>query len=239
MSKYLKGKRALVTGGTRGIGRAIAERLFSEGAQVIITGTKPDGDTPTGCEYRAVNFTDEKTFQEFTAQLTELSVDILINNAGINKIAPFAEINLEDFAIIQQVNVHAPFRLCRAALPGMTKKGWGRIVNICSIWGKISKSHRGAYSASKFALDGMTAALAAEVAKSGVLANCLSPGFIDTELTRSILGNEGISELTSQVPIGRLGTVTEIAAFAVWLAGPENTYISGQNIAIDGGFTRV
>jgi NAD(P)-dependent dehydrogenase (short-subunit alcohol dehydrogenase family) len=124
-------------------------------------------------------------------------------------------------------------------IPGMRSRGWGRIVNLSSILGKVSKEFRAAYSTSKFGLDGMTAALAAEVAADGILANCVAPGFIDTDLTRSILGEQGIAELVSRIPIKRLGTPEEIAAFVVWLAGPENTYLSGQNIAIDGGFTRV
>jgi 3-oxoacyl-[acyl-carrier protein] reductase len=129
--------------------------------------------------------------------------------------------------------------LCRAVLAGMRAKGWGRIVNISSIWGKISKEQRAPYSTSKFGIDGMTAALAAEVAGDGILANSVAPGFIDTELTQRVLGPSGIAELTAKVPVGRLGKPEEIAAFVAWLSGPENSYISGQNIAIDGGFTRV
>jgi 3-oxoacyl-[acyl-carrier protein] reductase len=121
----------------------------------------------------------------------------------------------------------------------MRRRKWGRIVNIASVFGKVSKELRGPYSASKFALDGMTAALAAEAAADGVLANCVSPGFIDTELTRRVLGPAGIERLVATVPIRRLGRPEEIAAFVAWLAGPENTFISGQNIAADGGFTRV
>jgi 3-oxoacyl-[acyl-carrier protein] reductase len=121
----------------------------------------------------------------------------------------------------------------------MKRKKWGRIVNISSVLGKISKEYRGSYSTSKFALDGMTSALAAEVARYGILANCVAPGFIDTQLTRTVLGEKGMAEMTSKIPIGRLGKPEEIAAFIVWLASPDNTYISGQNIAIDGGFTRV
>ena len=112
-------------------------------------------------------------------------------------------------------------------------------MNVSSIFGKVSIEYRGPYSASKFALDGMTAALAAEVAKYGILANCVAPGVIDTQLTRTILGKKGIAALTARIPAGRLGKADEVAAFIAWLAGVENTYVSGQNIAIDGGFTRV
>jgi 3-oxoacyl-[acyl-carrier protein] reductase len=239
MTEPLAGKLAIVTGATRGIGRAVAERLLAGGARVVATGTHPDGKTPSGCEYRAVDFADGAATRVFAAELGRLGPDILINNAGINNNAAFAEIDPAEFVRIQKINVEAPFLLCRAVIPGMKAKGWGRIVTLSSIWGKISRAGRGAYSTSKFAVDGMMAALAAEVAQYGVLVNCVAPGYIDTELTRRVLGEAGIREVVRQVPIGRLGRPEEIAAFVAWLAGPENTYISGQNIAIDGGFTRV
>jgi 3-oxoacyl-[acyl-carrier protein] reductase len=128
--------------------------------------------------------------------------------------------------------------LSRSVVPGMRERGWGRIVNVASIWSVVSRPGRGSYSASKFALDGLTAALAAEVAADGVLVNCVSPGFVDTELTRSVLGDEGIARLVAEVPAGRLAQPAEIAALVAWLAGPENTFVSAQNIVIDGGFSR-
>ena len=237
----LAGRRALVTGGTRGIGRAIALRLQRDGAAVSVTGTRPAPER-TGCDEcsaHAVDFADRDQTRAFAELVADLNLDILVNNAGINVIGPFSDIAVEDFERIQRVNVHAPFLLCRAVVPGLRQRKWGRIVNICSIWGVISKEHRAPYSASKFALDGLTASLAAEVAADGVLANCVSPGFVDTDLTRRILGETGIAELVARVPIRRLAQPEEIAALVAWLAGPDNTYISGQNIIIDGGFTRV
>jgi NAD(P)-dependent dehydrogenase (short-subunit alcohol dehydrogenase family) len=235
----MTGRVALVTGGTRGIGAAIAARLRREGATVTVTGRSPDGSAPEGCLLRAVDFADRSATEAFAAEVAELRFDVLVNNAGINAIAPFDRIDLADFDRIQQVNLRAPLLLCRAVVPRMRRERWGRIVNIASIFGLVSKEQRASYSASKFALDGMTAALAAEVAGDGILANCVSPGFIETDLTRRILGERERSELAARIPIGRFGTPEEVAALVAWLAGPENSYVSGQNFVIDGGFSRV
>lgn len=233
-----KDKKVVITGGTRGIGHAIAMRLKNEGAEVLITGTKLN-KLSSNFQWQQVDFSIPEQLEDFSRFLKQFSPDILINNAGINKINNFSDIELADFNRIQEVNIFSPFQLCQAVIPGMRSKGWGRIINIASIWSKISKAGRASYSASKFALDGMTAALAAEVAKEGILVNCVSPGFIETELTKSTLGVEGMREMIKQVPIGRLGQPEEIAAFVSWLVSSENTYISGQNMVIDGGFVRV
>ena len=164
---------------------------------------------------------------------------MLINNAGINKTGAFAELSPEDFLSIQQVNLYSALRLIQAVLPGMMSKSWGRIVNITSIFSIVSKEFRAPYSASKFGMDGMTASLAAEVAESGVLVNSVAPGFIDTELTRKVLGEDGMREIVEKVPIRRMGKPEEVARLVLWLASNENTFVSAQNIAIDGGFTRV
>jgi 3-oxoacyl-[acyl-carrier protein] reductase len=238
VSGPLSGRRALVTGGTRGIGRAIAERLRADDAQVLITGSRPLADVVDSFEYRGVDFADSSALEAFAEEAADWAPDVLVNNAGINRLSPFAEIEPDDFDRIQAVNMRAPMMLCRAVLPGMRERGWGRIVNIASIWSILSRPGRGSYSASKFGLDGLTAALAAEVGVDGILANCVSPGFVDTELTRSVLGEEGIARLVAEVPAGRLAQPEEIAALVGWLAGPDNTFVSAQNIVIDGGFSR-
>jgi NAD(P)-dependent dehydrogenase (short-subunit alcohol dehydrogenase family) len=234
------GKKAFVSGASRGIGRAIAQAFRAEGAWVLGTCTGKLVAADNVCqEWVSADFTVLEEIRACADRVREAEPDVLENNAGINKIAPFVDIVPDDFLAVQQVNVFAPFLLCQAAIPSMKRKGWGRIVNVSSIWGKISKEHRASYSASKFAIDGMTVALAAEHAADGIIANSIAPGFVDTELTRRVLGEAGIQRLVSMVPARRLAGVQEIARLALWLASDENTFVAGQNIAIDGGFSRV
>ncbi|MDC1425038.1 SDR family oxidoreductase [Oceanospirillaceae bacterium] len=231
--------RAVVTGATRGIGFAIAERLHKDGFDVIATGTSNDSICPDGTTYHQVDFLDKESTLNFIGFLKQQKIDVLVNNAGINKIGEFASINIEDFDRILHVNLRTPFQLCQAVIPYMKENNWGRIVNLTSIFGNITKKYRAPYSSSKFGLDGMTAALSAEISEFGILANSVGPGFIDTELTRNVLGQSGIDELKERIPMKRLGETKEIASFVSWLVSKENTYMTGQNIIIDGGFSRV
>ena len=157
------------------------------------------------------DFLEEKQIHSCADYLKSQKIDILVNNAGFNVNESFSSIDLDVFKKIQQVNLFAPFVLCRSAVSGMEKKGWGRIVNISSIFGKISKAGRAAYSASKFGLDGLTVSLSAEYSSKGIMANCVAPGFIDTALTRRMLKPNEMKELISKVPTARLGEVGEIS----------------------------
>ena len=231
--------RAVVTGATRGIGYAIADRLVSDGLDVIGTGTGGQGRYPDGASYRQVDCLDDKSVEDFVGFLKKEKIDVLVNNAGINKISKFAEIDIDDFDKVLRVNLRSPFLFCQAVIPYMESNEWGRIVNITSIFGKITKELRASYSSSKFGLDGMTAALSAEVAELGILANSVAPGFVDTDLTRKVLGQQGMKDLADKIPAKRVGNVDEIASLVSWLVSEENTYLSGQNLVIDGGFSRV
>lgn len=234
------GRRVFITGASRGIGRATAEAFKAEGAFVIGTLTGRAAEGGDFCdEWVKADFLSVEDIKSCAQRVRDVAPDVLVNNAGINRVAPFVEVTAEDFLAIHQVNVFAPFLLCQAAVPSMREQRRGRIVNVSSVWGKISKEHRASYSASKFALDGLTVALAAEHSADGILANSIAPGFVDTELTRRVLGAAGIERIVSGVPSRRLGHVDEIARLILWLSSDENTYLSGQNIAIDGGFTRV
>ena len=238
MTKPHDGRLALVTGATRGLGHAIAERLRDDGAKVIATGTKPGGKAPNGCEYMHVDFTDEKATEAFAEKIAKRGPLILVNNAGIGIERGIAELKTEEFRQVHDINLVAPMILCRAVVPAMRKAKWGRILNVGSIYGIISREKRVPYSSTKFGIDGLTAALAPEVARDGILVNTIAPGFIYTDMIAAAVDID-VPALEAPIPIGRMAQPGEIAAFASWLVGPENTYMSGSNLVIDGGLVRV
>ena len=234
-----KNKKIFITGASRGLGLATAIMFNTLGGDVIGTRTgKRDVDSTAPYRLIEYDFRFKEEIFKCADFVKNWKPDILINNAGINKIDSFLDISLVDFEEIQQVNLFTPFILCQSAVQGMLDNGRGRIVNISSIWGKISKEMRAAYSASKFGLDGMTIALAAEYAKNGILANCVAPGFINTDLTYKVLGENGVSKIKQTIPIGRLGSVNDVANLIIWLSSDFNTYVTGQNISVDGGYSR-
>tara|TARA_B100000575_G_scaffold291984_1_gene299209 strand:+ start:8563 stop:9261 length:699 start_codon:yes stop_codon:yes gene_type:complete len=231
--------KAIVTGGSRGIGRSISNVLLREGCEVMITGTNINQGNSSEFKYFKVDFKDKDSTAEFLQEAKSFQPEILVNNAGINVIDNFEDIKEHDFDDIIKVNLKAPFLTCQAVIPSMKEKNYGRIVNIGSIFSILSKAKRASYSASKFGLDGLTKALASEVSEFNILANCVSPGVIETDLTRKILGEAGISQMKKNIPQGRLGGTEEVAELVFWLASKNNSYISGQNILIDGGYSVV
>ena len=244
MNLNLVGKQALVTGGTRGIGLATPRLLAGEGAMVLCTGTKPssfpNADAENQIRFLSVDFTNPADFRLFRdSVLRQESIDILVNNAGINRIKKIEETDDGDLRALLSVNLEAPFLLCRDIIPGMKQRGFGRIVNLGSIWSVVTKSGRSMYTMAKHGLIGLTKTLAVEGAPHGVLVNAVSPGFTNTELTAASLSREEVRQLTSQIPMGRLAETEEIARVITFLCSPQNTYLTGQNVVVDGGFTHV
>lgn len=232
------GRRALVTGGNKGIGKAIALRLAASGAEVTATGTDKSALaslSAAGIHSVSLDLSDDAAIGSFLESAP--AFDILINNAGINRHAVVGDLSLDDFDDIMRINVRSAVALCKGLVPGMAARGWGRVVNITSVFSVVAKSARASYATSKFALAGFTRVLALDYAATGVLANAVAPGFIGTEMTRRMLGEKGIADMTAQVPMGRLGTPEEVANLVTFLASAENGFITGQNIVIDGGFT--
>ena len=233
-------QNALVTGGTRGIGKQIAEDLVDLGAQVIITGTKePKGKISQNIQFVPANFLDDSSTDDFLKMISNETLDVCVNNAGINRIDPFREVKHEDWNDIIKVNLTAPFKVQQTVSRSMVRRKYGRVVNIASVWSEISTPKRASYSSSKFGLRGLTLASAAELAQYNVLINAVSPGFTLTDLTRNVLGPERMKEIAQQIPMRRMAEVDEISRVVLFVASRLNTYISGQNIVADGGFVNI
>ncbi|HEX4132512.1 MAG TPA: SDR family oxidoreductase [Pirellulales bacterium] len=219
------GKSALVTGGARGIGAAIVEELSAHGANVL---------APTRQE---LDLADPSAPARYVQSSCPGGVDILVNNAGINFIRPLAEVDCELWSQTMQVNLHAPFQLLQLLAPKMAARRWGRVVNISSVFSLVTKEKRAIYSATKSGLNGLTRTAAVEFGPAGVLINAVCPGFVETELTRQNNSPADIECLAASVPLRRLAKPAEIARFVRFLCSEDNTYINGQSLVIDGGFT--
>lgn len=236
----------LITGGTRGIGAAIADAFEEQAANLILTGTNPEQiellnkSAPPTRKYMTVDFLDKKSTGDFLCYIEKLDrLDVCVNNAGINIIKPIDEVDDDEFDRILDVNYRASYYISRAASRVMKPQKKGMIVNIASIWSVITKPGRSLYCGSKSALAGMTRSIATDLAQFNILVNCVSPGFVLTDLTHKTLKPKEIEELSQQVPMKRFATPKEIANVVVFLCSEQNTYITGQNIIVDGGFTNV
>jgi len=242
----LTGKTALVTGATGGIGAAIAEALHAQGATVALSGTRQNvlDELKTKLKDRvntiACDLTKpdevEKLVPEAEKQMG--SLDILVSNAGITRDMLALRMKDEDWATVLDVNLTAAFRLARAALRGMMKRRFGRIIGITSVVGVSGNAGQANYAASKAGMIGMTKALAREVASRSITVNCVAPGFIETAMTAS-LNDKQREAIVTTVPLGRLGSPAEIAAAVVYLASAEAAYVTGQTLHVNGGMAMI
>lgn len=245
MNTYdFSGKTVLVTGGTRGIGEAIVEEFSLLGATLIITGTNSEQIKALNKQfpnrtYIETDFTIKKSRDKFLNYLDDTRVDICINCAGSNIIKNNLDCTEKDYDYLHDLNIKAPFLISQKVSKGMLEKQWGRIINIASIWGVITKEKRSLYTSTKSALIGLTRTLAVELSASNILVNTVSPGFTETELTKTSLSQTERAALESNIPIGRFAQPNEIAQVVLFLASNSNTYLTGQNIVTDGGFTIV
>jgi 3-oxoacyl-[acyl-carrier protein] reductase len=237
----------LITGATKGIGKSAATLFYERGAQVIVTGTsKHPPDEPffsAGKDkviYCQADFSSKKGIHDFLVRLSAFpKIDVCVNNAGINILSSIEEVQDTDYETMLSVNQNAPLAICKQVSGLMRKQQYGRIVNIASIWSILSKARRTTYSITKNAIVGLTKNLSVELASFGIMVNAVSPGFTMTELTRKNLSQEEINLLSKQVPAKRFANPVDIAHVILFLASSENSYLTGQNIIVDGGFTNV
>ncbi|CCB78359.1 MULTISPECIES: 3-hydroxybutyrate dehydrogenase [Streptomycetaceae] len=243
----LAGRTALVTGAASGIGRACAVALAEAGAHVHVVDIAADGAEEVaarvGGRAHVADLADPDAVDALPAD-----VDIVVNNAGLQHVAPVHEFPPERFALIQRVMVEAPFRILRRTLPGMYRRGWGRVVNISSVHGLRASPYKSAYVAAKHALEGLSKVVALEAAPHGVTSNCVNPGYVRTPLVERQIAAQaeahGIGEdevvrevMLERTAIKRLIEPEEVAAVVLWLCGPHSGYLTGASVPVDGGWT--
>ena len=237
-------KTALITGATGGLGLAIAEEFYKKKYNLVLTGTND-----TKLKLLEDKFTiNTKVIKCNLAETSEITmmfdsipvefngIDILINNAGITKDNLFLRMKDEDWDSVLNVNLKANFSLCKMVVKGMVKKRWGRIINISSAVAKMGNAGQTNYAASKAAIEGLTRSLSLEVASRGITVNAVAPGFIGTEILESI-DPKKLEDMAKNIPVGRIGDVTDISNIVSFLASVESSYITGQVLHVNGGLT--
>ncbi|MCY7343030.1 MAG: 3-hydroxybutyrate dehydrogenase [Pseudonocardia sp.] len=248
MNPVLSGRTALVTGAASGIGAAVARRLVADGATVLgvdrdEAGLKELADAVPGVEPLTCDLSDLDAVDALPAR-----VDVLVNNAGLQHVAPVHEFDPERFSLILRVMLEAPFRLARAALPHMYDRGWGRIVNISSVHGLRASPFKSAYVSAKHGLEGLSKVIALEGAPHGVTSNCINPAYVRTPLVEKQIADQarthGIAQdevleriMLTPVAVKRLIEPAEVAEMAAVLYGPASASISGTSLVMDGGWT--
>jgi acetoacetyl-CoA reductase len=232
---------AMVTGGTRGIGRAICERLKADGFQVA-AGYSGNEEAAAACAKELgviVVKGNVGNFEDCTRAVKVIEdqlgpIEVLVNNAGITRDGFFHKMTSEQWGEVIRVNMDSVFNMTRQVIEGMRTRGWGRIINISSINGQKGQAGQTNYSAAKAGMIGFTKALALENARKGITVNCIAPGYIDTEMVASVPQNV-LDSIIAQIPVGRLGHGEEIADMVAFLAGEHAGYVTGATLALNGG----
>jgi 3-oxoacyl-[acyl-carrier protein] reductase len=242
----LSGKTALVTGASGGIGGAIARALHSQGAHVVLSGTRAEAlqalqtELGEGASVVAANLSIKEEVDGLVAKAEAAAgeLDILVANAGVTKDGLLLRMKDEDFESVLKINLESYFRLSRAALKGMFKRRSGRIIGITSVVGVTGNPGQANYAASKAGMIGFSKSLAAEVASRGVTVNCVAPGFIASPMTDG-LNEQQKTAILGRIPAGRLGEGADVAAACVYLASAEGSYVTGQTLHVNGGMAMI